>query len=107
MKFFCIADEDTVRGLRLAGVAGEAVANAQEAAAALSRALTQPDCGVLMVTEQVAASIRPQVEALRLEREQPVLVEIPGPAGPLPGHRSLRALVQEAVGFRVDQEKGD
>jgi V/A-type H+/Na+-transporting ATPase subunit F len=106
MKFICIADEDTVRGFRLAGVAGEAVTNAREAAAALGRAVLQPDCGILILTERVAAGIRPQVEAIRSERDQPLLVVIPGPEGPLPGHRSLRQLVQEAVGIRVDQKGG-
>ena len=42
MKFYCIADEDTARGFRLAGIEGESVANPAEAEAALERAARQP-----------------------------------------------------------------
>ncbi len=106
MKFFCIADEDTVRGFRLAGVAGQVVTTPAQAAGAVEQALGRSDCGIIILTEKVASSIREQVEAIRLQRDQPLLVEIPGPEGPLPGRKSLRQIVQEAVGMRVDQEKG-
>ncbi len=101
MKFCCIADEDTVRGFRLAGVAGQVVSTPAQAAAAVEQAAAQADCGIVILTESVAAGIRQQVDAIRLERERPLIVEIPGPEGPLPGRKSLRQLVQEAVGMRV------
>lgn len=101
MKFFCIADEDTVRGFRLAGVAGQAVNTAMQAAAAVEAATDRSECGIIVLTENVADGIRQQVETIRLERERPLIVEIPGPQGPLPGRKSLRQFVQEAVGLRV------
>ena len=58
MKFYCIADEDTVRGLRLAGVSGQAVATAQEASAALATAAADPENGIIILTQNVAAGIR-------------------------------------------------
>lgn len=106
MKFFCIADEDTVRGFRLAGVAGQSVASASEAGAALESASAQRDCAVIILTEKVADSIRPQVERMRLESPQPLIVEIPGSDGPLPGRKSLRQLATEAVGIHLE-EKGN
>ncbi len=106
MKFFCIADEDTVRGFRLAGVAGQAVTTAREATAALTEAATRPDSGIIILTERVAAGIRQHVDAIRLQRNLPLIVEIPGPEGPLPGRKSLRQFVQEAVGIRVGQGEG-
>jgi len=101
VKFFCIADEDTVRGFRLAGIAGQVVNTAEQAAAALQAATTQADCGIIVLTEKVAAGIRQTVEAIRLGRDRPLIVEIPGSEGPLPGRKSLRQFVQEAVGTRV------
>ena len=106
MKFFCIADADTVRGFRLAGVSGQAVISAPEAAIALETIAAQRDCAVIILTETVADSIRPQVEQIRFESSQPVIVEIPGPDGPLPGRKSLRQLAQEAVGIHIE-EKGN
>ncbi len=104
MKFYCIADEDTVRGFRLAGVSGQAVASAPEAAMAMETVAAQPDCAVIILTETVADSIRPQVERIRFESPQPVILEIPGPAGPLPGRKSLRQLAQEAVGIHIEEK---
>ncbi len=101
MRFFCIGDEDTVRGFALAGVDGEAVATPEQAAVALGRAVARAELGVVVITDRVAAGIRRQVEAHRLTRERPILVEIPGPGGVLPGRKSLRELVQEAVGMRL------
>lgn len=106
MKFYCIADEHTVRGFRLAGVKGQVVSSAPQAAAAVEKLVAQPECGILILTETVAAGIRQQVDRLRLERSRPLIVEIPGPEGSLPGRKSLRQFVQEAVGMKVGLEKG-
>ena len=104
MHSFCIADEDTVRGFRLAGVPGRAVSSPREAAEALAWAMEQPDCGLLILTEEGCAGLGPQMEALRAERSRPIIVEIPGPAGPKAGRESLRQLVQRAVGTSLEQE---
>jgi V/A-type H+-transporting ATPase subunit F len=104
VKLYCIADEDTVRGFRLAGVAGEAVAGAGEAGAAVERAARQPEIGMLILTDVVAAEIRPLVDEIRLERERPLIAEIPGPDGAMPGRKTLRQFVQEAVGIKIGQE---
>ena len=107
MNFFCIADEDTVRGFRLAGIAGHAVASASEAALAVETVVAQRDCAVIILTEKVADSIRSQVERIRFESPQPLIVEISGTEGPLPGRKSLPQLVQEAVGIHIESEKGN
>jgi len=101
VNFFCIADEDTVRGFRLAGVAGQVATTAPQVAIAIEAAVAQADCGIIILTENVAAGIRDQVDAIRLARSRPLIVEIPGPEGPLRGRKSLREFVQEAVGIRV------
>lgn len=101
MKFYCIADEDTVRGFRLAGIAGQVASTAQQAASALAAAVNRADCRIIILTERIAAGIREQVDALRLTRTRPLIVQIPGPEGPLAGRKSLRDFVQEAVGIRV------
>lgn len=101
MKFYCIADEDTVRGFRLAGIAGQVVTTAPQAAIALEAVVARADCGIIILTENVAAGIRDQVDAMRWARTRPLVVEIPGPEGPVTGRKSLREFVQEAVGIRV------
>lgn len=106
MNFYCVADEDTVRGFRLAGVEGQAVTSAAAAAAAVESAIARPECGVIIITERVAGLIRPLVDRICLEGERPLMLEIAGPEGALKGRKSLRELVQEAVGLRMEPEKG-
>jgi V/A-type H+-transporting ATPase subunit F len=101
MKFYCIADEDTARGFQLAGVEARVATTAEQARAAIDAAVTRPDFGVVIITEKVAAWIMQQVEMIRLTRDRPLIVEIPGPEGPLSGRKSLREFVQEAVGISV------
>jgi len=105
VKFFCIADEDTVRGFRLAGVDGQVVETAAEAAEALARAARRADLGIVIITDVVAADIRREVDAIRMGQGRPLVVEVPGPEGPMPGRKTLREFVQEAVGIRVGQEE--
>jgi len=105
VKFYCIADADTVRGFRLAGVAGETVGSEAEAADALDRAARRPDLGIVILTDEVAAGIRDAVDALRSGRDRPLIVEVPGPAGRMAGRKTLRQFVQEAVGIRIGQEE--
>jgi len=105
VKFFCIGDEDTVRGFRLAGVEGRVVETAREAAEALQRAARRADLGVVIVTDAVAGDIRDEVDTLRMGQAAPLIVEVPGPEGPMPGRKTLREFVQEAVGIRIGQEE--
>jgi V/A-type H+-transporting ATPase subunit F len=102
VTFYCIADEDTVRGFRLAGIRGQPVSTAREAEAAVNEAADRGECGVIILTQGVAAGIRELVESFRLERDRPLILEIPGPEGPLADRRSLRQVVEEAVGLRID-----
>lgn len=101
MKFFCIGDEDTVGGFRLAGVSGRVAADPAETRSALEEAVANSDCGIVIIIERLADGIRQEIEAVRLERERPLILEIPGPEGPLPGRKGLREFVQEAVGMRI------
>jgi len=105
LKFYCIADEDTVRGFRLAGVEGRAVTAPSEAAAALHAAAARRDVGVVILTDAVAAGIRAEVDAVRAAPARPLVVEVPGPGGPMRGRKTLGDFVQEAIGIRIGQKE--
>ncbi len=101
MKFYCISDEITARGFRLAGINAYVALTSDQAQAAINNAIARTDCAIIIITEKVASWVRSHIELIRLERDYPLIVEIPGPEGPLPGRKSLREFVQEAVGIRV------
>ncbi len=106
MKFFCIADADTLRGFRLAGVDGRVVATAEESRQAVEDVLRLPDCGIVIITADAADMVREMIDTVRLERDRPLIIEIPGPRGKPAESKGLRRFVQEAVGIRLCQSEG-
>ena len=104
MKCFCIADEDTVRGFRLAGVPGRTVASPQEAAAALRNAAADRDLGLLLLGTSVADGIRDQVEAIRLACDHPAIAEIPAPGGAVSDRGGMLRNAYRTVGIPLMEE---
>jgi V/A-type H+-transporting ATPase subunit F len=105
VKFFCIADEDTLRGFRLAGVDGRVVSTADESRQAIEDALRMPECAIIIITADAADAARDMVDTVRIERECPLIIEIPGPRGKPAESKGLRRFVQEAVGIRLGQSE--
>ncbi len=101
MRFLCIGDEDTVAGFRLAGIEAWPATTPEQARTALAEAMLERDCGIIIITERMADALRGEIEAIRFERERPLIVEIPGPEGAVSGRKDLRQVVQEAVGMRI------
>lgn len=98
--YLVIADEDTVLGFRCAGVPGAGVNNRAEALAALKSA-RDSEAGVVILTQEVAAMMQEEVDALRFGGGLPMVVEIPGARGPLAGRKSLSDVIRQAIGVRV------
>ena len=46
-------------------------------------------------------SVRDEVTSIKVKVSRPLLVEVPGPAGPSPARRTLLSIITEAVGVRV------
>ena len=101
MSYFVIADEDTVLGFGYAGVPGEVVEGSGQALDAFERACDSKEHDIVILTEEIAGSIRDAVNHIRFEVQSPIVVEIPGAQGPLAGRPELLKLIQEAVGLRL------
>ena len=100
MKFYVLADRDTVTGFAGIGVPGMAVQSPQQAAAELDRLAAAKADMIVITTQQVADSIREKVNAVRFGGALPLVVEIPGPGGPSDASPSLMNLIREAVGIK-------
>lgn len=101
MKMFVIADEDTVLGFRYCGIDGQAVRTSDEARALLEKFVAEQARILIIMTDQVAGTLRERVNEIRFEQELPILVEIPGPDGPSPDRPALGRIIQQAVGIHV------
>ncbi|MCC7377410.1 MAG: V-type ATP synthase subunit F [Verrucomicrobiales bacterium] len=100
--FFCIGDEDTVRGFRSVGVPGVVAISASTAACALAAACTQPGVQILILTESIGDLLPEQVAAVRLHPGGPLIAEIPGPDATAHAASRLRHQVQAATGLPLD-----
>jgi vacuolar-type H+-ATPase subunit F/Vma7 len=101
MKYLVIGDEDTVLGFRYAGIEGTVVGTAEEAKEAFASAVKSPTVGIIIINDAIAESIRPDINKVRFEAKEPLIVEIPGPGGPAVERMSLIKMIHQAVGIRL------
>ena len=100
MDFYVVADEDTVAGFRYAGIPGTIVRSAAEAGAELGWLASEEAELIIITTEQIADSVREEINTIRFTEALPLIVEIPGPAGPSEASPSLMKMIREAVGIK-------
>ena len=117
MDYFFIGDDELATAFRLIGIEGAAVRDAVEAAAVFRRVTegwvaeagmalpgTLPGaegCQVLILTDEVADWLEELVVAWQISGRYPLVVEIPGIMGRLPGRKTLVELIRQAIGVNV------
>lgn len=102
MQYFLISDNvDTQMGMRMAGIRGVIVHTREETAAAIDQAAANPDIGILLITEQLAALCQDQLLPLKSSSRTPLVVEIPSRGST--GHigDSITRYIQEAIGIKL------
>ncbi len=83
MKITAIADPDTSLAFKLAGIETTAVSREEEAASVLERAASEPEMGIILITERLARAAGEKVDEMTSQRHLPLLIEIPDMTGPL------------------------
>ncbi len=101
MSYYVIGGDDTVLGFSYVGVPGRVVEGAAEAAEAFDEACADASVEVVVLEDAVSASIRDAVTRVRFDKDRPIVVEVPGPAGPSPDRPDLLKLIREAVGIKL------
>ena len=102
MKMYLISDNiDTLTGMRLAGVEGEVVHGRRETKQAVEKILEDKDLGILLLTEKLSFEIPELVDDIKLNRKQPLLVEIPDRHGSGRRPDFITAYINEAIGIKI------
>jgi len=101
MKLMVIGNQDAVWGFALAGVRGRVVTTAEELNRALDAALADKEVGIVLVTEDAANLARQRVDTAMVRSTVPLVVEIPGPAGPRPDRPPLSEVIRRTIGVRI------
>jgi len=101
MKVLVIGHQEAVSGFSLVGVEGRVVTSSMEVNQALDEALSMRGIGIILVTQDVAKTIEPRMNELKLRSTIPLVIEIPGPKGPPPNEPSLSEVVLKAIGIKI------
>lgn len=101
MKYFVISDNtDTLVGLRLAGIPGVRAETREGALSAIDAAAADPEVGILLITEALAALCRDKLDPMKLSAQTPLVVEIPDRHGSR-SKDSITRYIQEAIGVKM------
>ncbi len=102
MCFYLISDNvDTQVGMRLAGIEGIVVHEADEVRKALTDAMEMEDVAVVLITERLLTLCPEMVYDLKLNRRRPLIVEIPDRHGNGRTRDSITRYVREAIGVKI------
>jgi V/A-type H+-transporting ATPase subunit F len=99
MRVLVIADHATCLAFSLGGITTRSVKMPEDAAAALNFAIQNQEIGLVLITEKIAASIRPEVNRVIYRLHRPLIVEIPDTGGPLPDRPSAGELMVSLMGY--------
>ena len=102
MKFFLISDNvDTKMGMRFAGIEGVVVHQEDEVRSELEKAMNRDDIAVILITETLVSLCPDLIYDLKLNRKQPLIVEIPDRHGNGRTKDSITKYVQNAIGVKL------
>ena len=102
MRFYLISDNvDTAMGMSLAGIEGIVVNEDSEVRDALTKAMEYDDVAVILMTERLVSLCPDLVYNLKLNRKQPLIVEIPDRHGNGRAKDSITRYVRDAIGVKI------
>ena len=110
MKFYVIGSREIVLAFRLTGIEGTVAETRQEVLEAFTRITgkggyanvpTNEIPRVLILTEDAAKLIEDEEIEWQKTGKFPLIVEVPGLNGHIPGKKSLSDSIREAVGVSV------
>ena len=113
MDYYFIGDSELVTAFQFVGIGGFPVKGSDDARAVFRRITEGYDetagavipgsesCRVLILTEEVASWLGELMINWQLSDRYPLIVEIPGMTGRLPGHKTLVDSIREAIGIHV------
>ncbi len=102
MRSILISDNnDTLVGMRLAGIEAVLVKTPEEISRAIDYVLQKPEFGILIVTETVFEKAREELMEIRMYRRSPLVVEVPDRHGQRRPDNYITQYINESVGIKL------
>ena len=92
---------DTLTGMRLAGVDGIVVHERDELKETIEKAMSDPEIGIVLLTEKFGREFPELIDEIKLERKMPLLIEIPDRHGTGRKKDFITSYVNEAIGLKL------
>lgn len=102
MQFYVISDNvDTQMGMRLAGMEGIVVHEADEVKKALDEAMANKDIAIILITHKLVELCEDKIYDLKLNCKYPLVVEIPDRHATSHITTVISKYVQDAIGIKI------
>lgn len=102
MRFMVISDNhDTAMGMRLAGIDGVIVHEADEVEKALKSAIADSEIGIVLITERLIALCPEIIYDIKLKHRRPLIVEIPDRHAEGRSKNSIQSYIRDAIGVKI------
>ena len=99
-RIYVIGSREMVLGFSLLGISGYTPNGATETETVLRERFADTETALILIEDQVAAQIPGTVDNLQLSKHFPLVVEIPGPSGPME-EKSIKEYIAGAIGIRL------
>lgn len=102
MRMYLISDnDDTLTGMRLAGVTGAVVHDQYALKMQLEKACADEEIAIIIITEKINRDFYELVNEHRLSKTLPLIVEIPDRHGTARPKDFITRYVREAIGVKI------
>ena len=102
MQIYLISDNvDTHTGMRLAGIDGIVAHEREELRDALETVLSNPEIGILLITEKLSNEFPDIINDIKLNHRLPLIVEVPDRHGTGRKPDFITSYVNEAIGLKL------
>lgn len=102
MRFYLISDNvDTQMGMRLAGIEGVVVHDPDEVKKILAEVMENNDVAVVLMTEKLVKLCEEMVYDYKLNRRQPLIVEIPDRHATSDITGIISRYIESAIGLKL------
>ncbi|MBQ3378717.1 MAG: V-type ATP synthase subunit F [Clostridia bacterium] len=102
MRYYLLSDNiDTLTGMRLVGIEGEIVNDADTLSKRIDALTRDPDVAVILLTDTVNNMCKEKLINIKLNYKQPLIVVIPDRHGRGSLSDSITSYVKDAVGLKI------
>ncbi|WZL73471.1 V-type ATP synthase subunit F [Clostridiaceae bacterium 35-E11] len=101
MASYLISDnQDTLIGMRLAGIKGVLAQDKKRVLDALKCALGDENIEIIIITEKILFMAEEEIMKLKIERARPLIIEIPDRSGSQRGEYLIKR-IRESIGLKI------